>query len=100
MRLAFSTTFLSSALALLLASTAVSAAPQTYLTVYGEPAKYPAGFTHFDYANPNAPKGGSLLPFVIHMSGLLYLACALGLGARFLHWAWMPICVSGSSTSQ
>ena len=60
MRLAFSTTFLSSALALLLASTAVSAAPQTYLTVYGEPAKYPAGFTHFDYANPNAPKGGSL----------------------------------------
>ena len=31
----------------------------------------------------------SLLPFVIHMSGELYLACALGLGARFLHWAWV-----------
>ena len=31
----------------------------------------------------------SLLPFVIHMSGLLYLGCALGLGARFLHWAWV-----------
>ena len=31
----------------------------------------------------------SLLPFVFHMSGLLYLACALGLGARFLHWAWV-----------
>ena len=31
----------------------------------------------------------SLLPFVIHMSGLLYLVCALGLGARFLHWAWV-----------
>ena len=31
----------------------------------------------------------SLLPFVIHMSGVLYLACALGLGARFLHWAWV-----------
>ena len=30
-----------------------------------------------------------LLPFVIHMSGALYLACALGLGARFLHWAWV-----------
>ena len=44
----------------LLASTAVIAAPQPYLTVYGEPAKYPAGFSHFDYANPNAPKGGSL----------------------------------------
>ncbi|MNJ07315.1 Protoheme IX farnesyltransferase [compost metagenome] len=31
----------------------------------------------------------SLLPFVIHMSGLLYLACAVVLGARFLQWAWV-----------
>ena len=38
MRLAFST-LLSSTLALLLASTAVIAAPQPYLTVYGEPAR-------------------------------------------------------------
>lgn len=30
----------------------------------------------------------SLLPFVIHMSGLLYLAGAVLLGARFLDWAW------------
>lgn len=30
----------------------------------------------------------SLLPFVIHMSGPLYLAGALLLGARFLDWAW------------
>ncbi len=30
----------------------------------------------------------SLLPFAIHMSGLLYLAAALLLGGRFLHWAW------------
>lgn len=59
MRLAFSYIF-SSTLALLLASSVVIAAPQPYLTVYGEPAKYAAGFTHFDYANPNAPKGGSL----------------------------------------
>ena len=59
MRLAFSYIF-SSTLALLLASTAVIAAPQPYLTVYGEPAKYPAGFHHFDYVNPNAPKGGNL----------------------------------------
>jgi protoheme IX farnesyltransferase len=28
----------------------------------------------------------SLTPYVIHMSGPLYLACALGLGARFLYW--------------
>jgi protoheme IX farnesyltransferase len=29
----------------------------------------------------------SLMPYVIHMSGMLYLICALGLGARFLQWA-------------
>ncbi|WXL26107.1 heme o synthase [Ectopseudomonas mendocina] len=29
----------------------------------------------------------TLLPFAIHMSGLLYLACALILGARFVYWA-------------
>ncbi|MBJ7416815.1 MAG: hypothetical protein JHC88_15420 [Niveispirillum sp.] len=26
---------------------------------FGEP-KYPAGFSHFDYVNPDAPKGGSV----------------------------------------
>lgn len=31
----------------------------------------------------------SLMPYVIHMSGLLYLACALVLGGRFLQWAWV-----------
>lgn len=31
----------------------------------------------------------SLLPYVIHMSGPLYLAGALLLGARFLQWAWV-----------
>ncbi len=31
----------------------------------------------------------SLMPYVIHMSGLLYLGCALLLGARFLQWAWV-----------
>ena len=33
---------------------------QHALTVYGEAPKYPAGFQHFDYVNPQAPKGGSL----------------------------------------
>ena len=31
----------------------------------------------------------SLLPYVIHMSGMLYLLCALGLGARFLQMSWV-----------
>ena len=30
----------------------------------------------------------SLLPYVIHMSGPLYLVVALGLGLRFIDWAW------------
>ncbi|NLY57756.1 MAG: protoheme IX farnesyltransferase [Gammaproteobacteria bacterium] len=30
----------------------------------------------------------SLLPYVIHMSGTLYLIAALGLGLRFIDWAW------------
>ena len=31
----------------------------------------------------------TLLPYAIHMSGPLYLVCALQLGGRFLHWAWV-----------
>ncbi len=29
------------------------------IAMHGEP-KYPAGFTHFDYVNPDAPKGGTI----------------------------------------
>jgi microcin C transport system substrate-binding protein len=57
MRLLFPTLIIG-ALSLLLSATAAQAAPQHALTVYGEPAKYPAGFSHFAYANPQAPKGG------------------------------------------
>ena len=35
------------------------AAPQHALTLYDEPPKYPADFRHFDYVNPDAPKGGT-----------------------------------------
>ncbi len=35
------------------------AAPSNCLSLY-DPCKYPAGFTHFDYVNPDAPKGGSV----------------------------------------
>ena len=49
-----------SALALLCVSGALKAAPQHALTLYGEKPKYPADFSQFDYANPDAPKGGML----------------------------------------
>jgi len=45
---------------LLLCAPVLHAQPQTYLTVYGEAPKYAANFTHFDYVDPNAPKGGHL----------------------------------------
>ncbi|AYG45836.1 ABC transporter substrate-binding protein [Pseudomonas sp. Leaf58] len=35
------------------------AAPQHALTLYDEPPKYSADFKHFDYVNPEAPKGGT-----------------------------------------
>ncbi len=48
------------AAACLMACLPAQAALVTAMTVYGEPAKYPADFQHFDYVNPSAPKGGSL----------------------------------------
>ncbi|EMP55481.1 peptide ABC transporter periplasmic peptide-binding protein [Marinobacter santoriniensis NKSG1] len=33
--------------------------PQHGIAMHGEP-KYPKGFSHFDYVNPDAPKGGTL----------------------------------------
>ncbi|MFO0070036.1 MAG: extracellular solute-binding protein [Alphaproteobacteria bacterium] len=38
---------------------AMAATPEPYLTMYGT-AKYAPGFSHFDYVNPAAPKGGTL----------------------------------------
>lgn len=47
-------------LAFLLFSGLAEAAGQHALTLYGEKPKYSADFTHFDYVNPEAPKGGTL----------------------------------------
>jgi len=51
--------FLAAAFGLLLAHGAFAAQPVQGIAMHGEP-KYPAGFTHFDYVNPDAPKGGEL----------------------------------------
>lgn len=48
------------ALLLLALSSCLQAAPQHAITLYGEPPKYPANFKHFDFVNPQAPKGGEL----------------------------------------
>lgn len=48
----------------MLAMAGLLAAPQAHavhaIAQYGEP-KYPADFKHFDYVNPDAPKGGTLV---------------------------------------
>ncbi|MGN8342640.1 extracellular solute-binding protein [Pseudomonas sp. SMV71] len=59
MRLAFLSPFLTAAI-LLTGAASGYAAPQQALTVYGEPAKYAEGFSHFAYTNPQAPKGGTM----------------------------------------
>ncbi|MGP1667265.1 MAG: hypothetical protein ACTS5I_15450, partial [Rhodanobacter sp.] len=70
------------------------AAPQTYLTVYGEPAKYGAGFSHFDYANPNAPKGGSLRRSAIEIGRfdhvLPYIDKGIGV-SQIDGWLYSPL---------
>ena len=48
-----------SAVALCIAASVAHAAPQHALTLYDEAPKYPADFKHYDYLNPDAPKGGT-----------------------------------------
>ncbi len=75
------------ALAGMLASSAFAAGPRHALILHGEP-RYGADFRHFDYVNPDAPKGGdvrlsalgtfdSLNPFIL--KGV----AAAGIGANF-----------------
>lgn len=51
--------FLAAFLCCALGSTA-QPEPRHAIAMHGEP-KYPSGFTHFDYVNPRAPKGGRLV---------------------------------------
>ncbi len=59
MRFVFSSLMVAT-LVLVFGFQSLSAAPQHALTVYGEAPRYPANFQHFDYVNPDAPKGGSM----------------------------------------
>lgn len=53
--------FLLSALfGLALAGNALADETSYAISIYGD-IKYPAGFTHFDYTNPDAPKGGEII---------------------------------------
>ncbi|WP_394236891.1 extracellular solute-binding protein [Pseudomonas anguilliseptica] len=49
-----------SSIALLGVASLALASPKHAQTLYDEPPKYPADFKHFEYVNPDAPKGGTL----------------------------------------
>jgi microcin C transport system substrate-binding protein len=72
-----------------LASVGVLAAPRIIvshaISLRGEP-KYPAGFKNFDYVNPDAPKGGSL---VLH---------SIGTYDNFHRFAQRGLAADGSAT--
>ena len=53
-----------SAAACFLAAASAVAAPRHGISVFGD-LKYPADFRHFEYANPNAPKGGAMRVYAI-----------------------------------
>ena len=46
-------------IALCLVTASADAAPRHGISAFGD-LKYPADFTHFDYVNPDAPKGGRI----------------------------------------
>jgi microcin C transport system substrate-binding protein len=48
------------AFAVALPAAAQTGQPSYGFSLFGDPLKYPPGFTHFDYVNPDAPKGGSV----------------------------------------
>lgn len=52
--------FFGSCCVAMFATLAQAADSEHAMTLYGEPPKYPADFQHFEYANPAAPKGGTL----------------------------------------
>ncbi|MFA5041531.1 MAG: extracellular solute-binding protein [Bdellovibrionales bacterium] len=58
------TAFLAALFLILFSLPAEAQTPQYGLALHGTP-RYPASFTHFDYVNPDAPKGGDL-----HLSAL------------------------------
>ena len=51
--------FAAAVVALCLGAAVADAAPRHGISTFGD-LKYPADFTHFDYVNPDAPKGGKI----------------------------------------
>ncbi|WP_411063747.1 extracellular solute-binding protein [Vibrio rotiferianus] len=64
------------------------------ISLYDDP-KYQAGFDHFDYANPNAPKQGELAMVEIGSFDSLHQFIDLGKKPRGLFWVYDRLTVRG-----
>lgn len=72
------------------------AAPSHALTVYGEAPRYPANFSHFDYVDPHAPKGGSLRRSAIEIGQFDHILPYIdkGTGVSEVNgWLYAPLAV-------
>ncbi|WP_225768373.1 extracellular solute-binding protein [Inquilinus sp. Marseille-Q2685] len=56
--------------------------PSHFLSLLGRPAQYPANFAHWDYVNPDAPRGGQLILGTRGTFDTLNDYSALGTGTR------------------
>ena len=74
----------------LLATTSLGAVESTYehgISFFHE-LKYPAGFSHFDYLNPDAPKGGVLIQSTQRDFNTLSLITDVGVTAPNVTWTY------------
>lgn len=72
------------------------AAPTHALTVYGEAPRYPQHFSHFQYTNPDAPKGGSLRRSAIEIGQFDHILPYIdkGIGVSEIDgWLYSPLAV-------
>ncbi len=72
------------------------AAPSHALTVYGETPRYPADFQHFNYVNPDAPKGGSLRRSAIEIGQFDHILPYIDKGTGVTEvngWLYSPLAV-------
>lgn len=67
-----------------------AATPMPAVAMHGEP-KYAAGFTHFDYTNPDAPKGGEIRLAVAGTFDTLNGFVIKGVAAPGLNMIYQPL---------
>ncbi|MCO7564014.1 extracellular solute-binding protein [Pseudomonas sp. S 311-6] len=72
------------------------ATPSHALTVYGQAPRYPEAFRHFDYVNPDAPKGGSLRRSAVEIGQFDHILPYIdqGIGVSEVDgWLYAPLAV-------